>query len=243
MHGAGSGGQWRRVQRARPQAWLLTSQAPEAPAAERARPPGARQALAVAAAALAATLLAVLIAWALAPARVAGVDARTQGTLAWGEPPAKGMTSAAAPRAAALPVAGGWLDPTLGAAAAAAAHADAAPASEAAPAVEPERFGRERPLLARSFVREVGLRPAASGGGYEVLTVAEGSDFARLGLQAGDVVHTLDLGAVAPSAESPIVELTRAARLELNIVRAGQPLRLALALDADPKEGPGDASR
>lgn len=89
-----------------------------------------------------------------------------------------------------------------------------------------------RPMAAQSFLRHVVLKADARGG-YVVRHVAAGSAWARMGLQAGDRIYSLDTPAMAAVDESSMVALIQARVLELDIVRNGMPMRLSAALNED----------
>jgi hypothetical protein len=98
--------------------------------------------------------------------------------------------------------------------------------------IAPQQLSSLRPVTAEAFLRHVALKPHPRGG-FEVQAVAPGSVYARLGLQPGDVVHSLDPpGAPVPD-ESSMVALMQVSAMELEVVRANQPLRLRLALNEE----------
>lgn len=130
--------------------------------------------------------------------------------------PALGRDSHAAPPAPA---------PRPGAGLPAAASLPAAP-------VAAHELSATHPVLAGHFLKNVRVQRSPEGGA-EVLSVARGSLYARLGLRAGDRVYTLDSEANAGVDDHTMVSLMQMSMLELAVVRAGHPLTLRLALNDD----------
>jgi len=120
-----------------------------------------------------------------------------------------------------------------------------AAATQVAAAPTPAQLSPNRPLAARAFLDAVQLAPHPRGG-WQVLGVEPGSRPARLGLQPGDRLYSLDTPLTANLEETSMVALMLQTRLELDIFRAGQPIRLQLALnrdDPDDDDARTDAQR
>lgn len=101
-----------------------------------------------------------------------------------------------------------------------------------APPITAQELSALHPVLAEHFLKDVQLKRSPQGGG-EVLSVARGSLYARLGLRAGDRVYTLDSEANAGVDDHSMVSLMQMSTLELAVVRAGHPITLRLALNDD----------
>lgn len=102
------------------------------------------------------------------------------------------------------------------------------PATRAKPAVR-EQFSLSRAELDRALDdfsalgKEIRIRPA-SGGGIEVVDLARGSFFARLGLKSGDVVRKVGGRALrsVDDAAAAYAELLSSSSMEVEIERAGR---------------------
>jgi len=111
---------------------------------------------------------------------------------------------------------------------------DDAPAATPAP-VEVAQLSTSRPLATRAFLDEVSVH-AGPRGGFVVDRVLADGRYAQMGLQPGDVVYTLDTPAMRAVDETSMVALMLQTELELDVYRNGAPLRLRVALNADPPE-------
>jgi hypothetical protein len=101
-----------------------------------------------------------------------------------------------------------------------------------APPIAAHELSALHPVLAEHFLKDVRLQRSPHGGA-EVLSVARGSLYARMGLRAGDRVYTLDSEANAGVDDHSMVSLMQMSTLELAVVRAGHPITLRLALNDD----------
>lgn len=101
--------------------------------------------------------------------------------------------------------------------------------------IDTQALSAQRPLAVQSFLREVLVEPDPRGG-FVVRDVLPESRYARMGLQPGDRLYSLDTPATSRTDESSMVALMQMAEIELEIYRNGQQqmLRLALNADADP---------
>lgn len=106
---------------------------------------------------------------------------------------------------------------------------------EAAAPVEIAQLSISRPLAARAFLDEVSVRPDPRGGFVVDRVLADGR-YAQMGLQPGDVVYTLDTPAMRAVDETSMVALMLQTELELDVYRNGTPMRLRVALNAEPSE-------
>lgn len=97
--------------------------------------------------------------------------------------------------------------------------------------IDPARLTAMRPQLAESLLHQVELRPHPRGG-FFVGEVAPDSLAARLGLQRGDVLLTIDSPENAAIEESPASVLQQT-QVALQVTRDGQALQLRAALDSD----------
>lgn len=120
---------------------------------------------------------------------------------------------------------------------AAAPRRAAGPAPAQPPPIAPQELSALHPVLAQHFLADVQVQRSPQGGA-DVLAVARGSLYARLGLRAGDRVYTLDSGANAGVDDESMVSLMQMSSLELSVVRAGHPLTLRLALNDDTGYAP-----
>lgn len=89
-----------------------------------------------------------------------------------------------------------------------------------------------RPRSAEAFLRDVLVKPTPRGG-FEIEAVTPGSMYAKLGLQPGDVVFSIDTPKMAAVDENSMVALIAMTEVELDIFRNGQQLRLKHALNVD----------
>lgn len=101
--------------------------------------------------------------------------------------------------------------------------------------IDPARLTVARPQLAESLLHQVELR-ANPRGGFFVGEVAPESLAARLGLQRGDVLLTIDSPENVAVEESPASVLQQT-QVALQVTRDGQALQLRAALDADDDDG------
>jgi type II secretory pathway component PulC len=98
--------------------------------------------------------------------------------------------------------------------------------------IEIAKLTPTRPRSAEAFLRDVLVKPNPRGG-FEIEAVTPGSMYAKLGLQPGDVVFSLDTPKMAAIDENSMVALIAMTEVELDIFRNGQQLRLKRALNVD----------
>ncbi len=110
-----------------------------------------------------------------------------------------------------------------------------------APLVSPRQLAVARVHLAESFLNEVRVVPA-SRGGFIVKAITHGSLWQRMGLQAGDVVFTLDNPAMAAINENSMIALTQQTTLEMDVYRAGVLLHLQLQLNRDDDDAGSESN-
>ncbi len=117
-----------------------------------------------------------------------------------------------------------------------------APVATNAPLVLPQQLATSRVHLAESFLSDVRVVPA-SRGGFMVKAIARDSLWQRMGLQAGDVVFTLDNPAMAAIDENSMIALTQQTTLEMDVYRAGVLLHLLLQLNRDDDDAGADSNQ
>ena len=98
------------------------------------------------------------------------------------------------------------------------------------PQVDPEALSYDYPGIASDFLHFVKLAPNG-GGGFVVLRVDPDSVYQQLGVQAGDVIYSID----PPANSTPDVSFLRA-EVKLEVFRNGQSVWLSYKPDVEPED-------